>query len=46
MTTEEMIYDYEVFEISRDLCDKAPESKQRVVIDYVIVGERIYGQLT
>lgn len=41
MTTEEMIYEDEVFEISRNLCDKASELKQGGIIDNVIVSERI-----
>jgi chloramphenicol 3-O phosphotransferase len=48
MTTNEVIYEDDVFEISSKLCDKSIEmlrSKQGIIIDHVITSERIFKQL-
>lgn len=48
MTTEEPIYEDDVFEISSKLCEKAIEMlgfKQGIIIDHVITSERIFYQL-
>lgn len=48
MTTEEAIYEEDVFEISSKLCEKAIEMlelKQGIIIDHVITSERIFYQL-
>ncbi|WP_029450752.1 phosphotransferase-like protein [Clostridium algidicarnis] len=48
MSTGEVIYEDDVFEISSNLCDKAIEmldSQQGVIIDHVITSERIFKQL-
>ena len=49
MTTEDVIYEDDVFEISDDLCKKVLqvlEGNQGVIIDHVITSERIFNQLT
>lgn len=49
MTTEETIYEEDVFQVSSTLCEKAIEAlarKQGVIIDHVITSERIFRQLT
>lgn len=48
MTTEDVIYEDDVFEISPKLCEKALEhleAKRGVIIDHVITSERIFEQL-
>ncbi len=48
MTTKEVIYEDDVFEISSKLCDKSLEIlrlQQGIIIDHVITSERIYQQL-
>ncbi len=48
MSTAEIIYEEDVFEISSKLCDNAVEilgSRQGVIIDHVITSERIFNQL-
>ena len=48
MTTEEVIYEDDVYEISGPLCEKIMEvfgTGQGVIIDHVITSERILGQL-
>lgn len=48
MTTEEVIYEDDVFEISDALCEsvlQALEESQGVIIDHVITSERIFDQL-
>lgn len=48
MTTEDVIYEDDVFEISLELCEKALEvlkEKQGVIVDHVIVSERIFKEL-
>ena len=48
MTTEEVIYEDDVFGISSKLCEKALEALkagQGVIIDHVITSERIFKQL-
>ncbi len=48
MTTEDVIYEEDVFEISGALCDKvlqALKENQGVIIDHVITSERIFNQL-
>lgn len=49
MTTEDVIYEDDVFEISDALCEKVLqvlEGNQGVIIDHVITSERIFYQLT
>ena len=49
MTTEDVIYEDDVFEISDALCEsvlQALEENQGVIIDHVITSERIFNQLT
>ena len=48
MTTEDVIYEDDVFEISPKLCEKVLEhleTKRGVIIDHVITSERIFEQL-
>jgi chloramphenicol 3-O phosphotransferase len=48
MSTNEMIYENDVFEISSKLCEKSMEIlrlKQGIIIDHVITSERIFKQL-
>lgn len=48
MTTKEVIYEEDVFEISSKLCDKSIEMlrlQQGIIIDHVITSERIFKQL-
>lgn len=48
MTTKEVIYEDDVFEISSKLCDKSIEVlrlNQGIIIDHVITSERIFKQL-
>lgn len=48
ISTEETIYEDDVFEISGDMCDSALQSLQSaagVIIDHVITSERIFSQL-
>ena len=48
MTTNEVIYEDDVFEISSRLCEKSVEMlrlKQGIIIDHVITSERIFKQL-
>lgn len=48
MSTNEMIYEDDVFEISSKLCEKSNElllQKQGIIIDHVITSERIFMQL-
>ena len=48
MTTEDVIYEDDVFEISDALCEsvlQALEESQGVIIDHVITSERIFNQL-
>lgn len=48
LSTEETIYEDDVYEISGDMCAAALESlktAQGVIIDHVITSERIYQQL-
>ncbi|MBE5960476.1 MAG: adenylyl-sulfate kinase [Lachnospiraceae bacterium] len=48
MTFDEVIYEDDVFEISKPLCTRVVElleSKINVIIDHVITSERIYSQL-
>lgn len=48
LSTEETIYEDDVFEISGDMCAAALESlktSQGVIIDHVITSQRIYQQL-
>jgi len=48
MTTEDVIYEEDVFDISLKLCDKVLEvlnSHKGVIIDHVITSERIFNQL-
>lgn len=48
MTTEDAIYEDDVFGISLQLCEKALEalkSNSGVIIDHVITSERIFDQL-
>jgi chloramphenicol 3-O phosphotransferase len=48
MTTNDVIYEDDVFEISSKLCDKSLEMlrlKQGIIIDHVITSERIFKQL-
>ena len=49
MTTEDVIYEDDVFEISDALCEsvlQALEENQGVIIDHVITSQRIFNQLT
>ena len=49
LSTEETIYEDDVFEISGDMCTSAMESLKTfpgVIIDHVITSERIFRQLT
>lgn len=49
MTTEDVIYEDDVFEISGALCEKVLQllaGSQGVIIDHVITSERIFIQLT
>lgn len=48
MTTNEVIYEDDVFEVSAKLCDESIEMlryKQGIIIDHVITSERIFKQL-
>ena len=48
MTTEDVIYEDDVFEISGSLCKKVMQvfnGNQGVIIDHVITSERIFDQL-
>ncbi|WP_310601656.1 phosphotransferase-like protein [Anaerosporobacter sp.] len=48
MTTNDIIYEDDVFEISSKLCDKSIEMlclQKGVIIDHVITSERIFKQL-
>lgn len=48
MTTEDVIYEDDVFEISGALCEKVLQvlkGNQGVIIDHVITSERIFNQL-
>ena len=48
LSTEETIYEDDVFEISGDMCTGALEALEKangVIIDHVITSERIYCQL-
>ncbi len=48
MTTEDVIYEDDVFEISGFLCEKVLQvfkGNQGVIIDHVITSERIFDQL-
>lgn len=48
MTTNDVIYEDDVFEISSKLCDKSLEMlhlKQGIIIDHVITSNRIFKQL-
>ena len=48
MTTEEVIYEDDVFEISGSLCKKVMQvfdENKGVIIDHVITSERIFDQL-
>ncbi len=48
MSTDEAIYEEDVFEISLKLIDKSIEmlnTNQGVIVDHVITSERIYNQL-
>lgn len=48
MTTDDAIYEDDVFEISEELCNKALEvleAKHGVIIEHVITSERIFNQL-
>lgn len=48
MTTEEVIYEDDVYEISGLLCEKVMQvfnANQGVIIDHVITSERIFEQL-
>ena len=48
MSTGEVIYEDDVFEVSSELCENAIEmlgSRQGVIIDHVITSERIFKQL-
>lgn len=48
MTTEDVIYEDDVFEISGTLCEKVLQvltENQGVIIDHVITSERIFDQL-
>ena len=49
LSTEETIYEDDVFEIAGDMCASALEALKTapgVIIDHVITSERIYRQLT
>ena len=49
LSTEETIYEDDVFEISGDMCTNALEALKTssgVIIDHVITSERIFRQLT
>ncbi len=49
MTTEDVIYEDDVFEISDAICEsvlQALEENQGVIIDHVITSQRIFNQLT
>ena len=49
LSTEETIYEDDVFDISGDMCTRALEvlkSSSGVIIDHVITSERIFRQLT
>ncbi len=49
MTTEDVIYEDDVYEISDALCEsvlQALEESQGVIIDHVITSERIFNRLT
>ena len=49
LSTEETIYEDDVFEISGDMCTSASEALKTspgVIIDHVITSERIFRQLT
>ena len=49
ISTEETIYEDDVFEISGDMCAAALEALQTspgVIVDHVITSERIFRQLT
>ena len=49
LTTDETIYEDDVFDISGDMCTSALEALKRspgVIIDHVITSERIFRQLT
>ena len=48
LTTEETIYEDDVFEISGNMCEKVLEALEiscGVIIDHVITSERIFNQL-
>ena len=48
MTTEDVIYEDDVFEISGNLCEKVLQFlkvNQGVIIDHVITSERIFNQM-
>ncbi|MBR4083128.1 MAG: AAA family ATPase [Lachnospiraceae bacterium] len=48
MTSEDVIYEDDVFEISGPLCEKVMQvfnANQGVIIDHVITSERIFNQL-
>ena len=48
MTTQDTIYEDDVFEISRNLCEKVRELLETapgVIIDHVITSQRIFEQL-
>jgi chloramphenicol 3-O phosphotransferase len=48
MTTKDVIYEEDVFDISLKLCDKVLEvliSNKGAIIDHVITSERIFNQL-
>lgn len=48
MTTDEVIYEEDVYEISGQLCEKVMQvlnANQGVIIDHVITSERIFEQL-
>ena len=49
MTTDQPVYEDDVFEISRQLCQKVLgilKTGRGVIVDHVITSERIYKQLT
>ena len=49
LSTEETIYEEDVFEISGDMCMgalEALETSPGIIIDHVITSERIFSQLT
>lgn len=48
MTTEEVIYEDDVYEISGSLCEKVMQvfnANQGVIIDHVITSDRVFKQL-